>query len=172
MKPLTEDQFYEAACKIISESSEAKLASSSLKSEPSNMVSYWKNKYQEHLLEGIRNKRKNIKYVIPKQKTKMILKKSNAGPLLRAWKDLVDNNSVDLRYTDKKFDTCIIGGNMVLVKKASQRFLYPIGSKEGQEIVQNFDKVFITASNDHTHLFSDMDKKTLYQFIQNNVNIF
>ncbi len=146
MKKLTEDEFYEEACKILEEPKVRFASNSPALIIPEERSSFWRQKYFDLLSSRTKNKILKAEYVFSKQKTKELIQASkNKKTLIEGFKEIAKSRGLDLRYTDDVFDSAIIGRDKILLKK-EERFLVDIKSAEGKSILENFDKLFSSAS--------------------------
>ena len=157
MKEITEDQFYEAATRIVSESKNGKFATQSpALILPAERKSGWRKKYFDALLSAIQKNKINVKYLFHLNSTKELILESNKEEILNNWGNFLKHKNLDLRFTKENFESCIIGDKEVLFKKGEKRFLVSSDSKEGKETIKKFDNIFGNASTKNKEIIEEI----------------
>ncbi len=92
------------------------------------------------------------KYLFSLTKLKEELRKLNreeVKTILFEWSCLAKNKNLDLRFTDKDFNSCVIGDQEALYKNGDSRTFVGEDTEEYKRISADFDAVFNSASSDH-----------------------
>jgi len=159
---IEESEFYRLAAVIVKQSKQCKLATKSpALLLPSEQKGKWRAEYYENLLKRIRNAKTKTNYLFsfPYLASELNrLKSQDAEKILNWWGLLLSYKSLDLRFTDMPFDSCIIGDEKILLKERSKRFLISTDFSKAAEVVKTFNTVFARASRNHKEIMEKLRK--------------
>lgn len=160
MQEINEDQFYEIATKIVSESEVGRFATSSpALILPQERGTKFRNRYFETLISRISNGME-VKYLFNLDKTKELISNCNDRiDILNKWTELLVYNNLDLRFTNEEFESCIIGEKEAVFKRDKKRFLVSSGSEEYVNLLEAFDNIFERASGDNKEVIEELSFK-------------
>ncbi len=143
---VTESEFYRLATVILKQSKKIKLASKTpVLLLPSEQQGKWRGEYSAQLLKRIKNGKAKTQYLfsLPYLKSELSrLNEKEKEKILNWWRVLLTYKSLDLRFTEKPFDSCIIGDSQMLVKESGKRFLISTNFSRSAEIERNFSLLF------------------------------
>ncbi len=143
---VTESEFYRLASVILKQSKKIKLAAKTpTLLLPSEQQGKWRIQYTEQLVKRIKNGKSKTQYLfsLPYLKSELnTLNEKEKQKIFNWWKLLLTYKSLDLRFTEKPFDSCIIGDSQMLVKEREKRFLISTNFSRSAEIERNFSLLF------------------------------
>ncbi|HLD57518.1 MAG TPA: hypothetical protein VJA47_04380 [archaeon] len=150
---ITESEFYRLATQIANQSRQAAFASKTpVLLLPSEQQGKWRTEYNQTLLKRIKNGKQKTQYLfsIPHLKSELNkLNKTAAEKVLDWWATLLTYKTLDLRATERPFESCVIGDSQILLKEGTKRFLISTNFSKGAELAKEFNKYFKSASSNN-----------------------
>ena len=157
---ITELEFYRLASVLSRESKTGRFATKSpALLLPSEQKGKWRSQYYQNLLKRIKNGKSRTQYLfsLPYLKSDLNkLKPEDAEKILNWWQILLTYKTLDLRFTEESFDSCIISDKQILLKEGTKRFLISADLSKGVEIVKNFNSIFKKATKSNKDIISNL----------------
>lgn len=147
---ISESEFYRLAANLTKQSKEGKFAAKSpVLLLPSEQKGRWREEYYQAIIKRIKNGKLKTYYLFSLPYLKSEINKltaQEAEKILNWWELLLTYSTLDLRFTERPVERCIIGNNQILLKENTRRFVISPNFSKAEGIIKNFNIGFESAT--------------------------